>query len=50
MAPPVPCKSFNLKEKVEIIRCKDSSGLPVHKLAEKFGNFFIFHQTDTFVS
>lgn len=36
MAPPIPHKSFNLKQKAEIIRCKDFSSLSIRKLTEKF--------------
>jgi hypothetical protein len=36
MSPPVPRKSFNLKQKVDIIRCKYSKGLSIHKFAETF--------------
>jgi len=38
MSPSVPRKTLNLKQKVEIIRFKDSSGgWSIRKLADKFG-------------
>jgi len=38
MSPPVPRKALNLKQKVDIIRFKDSNeGWSIRKLADKFG-------------
>jgi len=37
MAPPVPRKSLSLKQRVEIIRRKDSSTLSIRILAEECG-------------
>jgi len=36
MAPPVPCKSLSLEQRVGISWCKDTSALSNSKFAEQF--------------
>lgn len=36
MSPPIPRKSFSLKEKVKVIQCEDFNGSPIRKVTKKF--------------